>query len=59
MDEHFTFFELIQTAETRSYNLRATKKLVPFKCRTNHFRHSFIPSSVSQYYEHLNILLSS
>ena len=47
-------FQFIQLAEAHNYNLRASNKLVPYKCRTNRFRNSFIPSSIIQYNEQLN-----
>ena len=45
--------DLVETAEHCSYNLRVSNKLVPIKCRTNRFKNSFIPSSVTIYNDHL------
>ena len=45
-------FELVEPAEHPSYNLRTSNKLVPINCRTNRFKNSYIPSSVTIYNKH-------
>ena len=52
--QYSPLFQFIQLAEAHNYSLRASNKLVPYKCRTNRFRNSFIPSSIIQYSEQLN-----
>ena len=42
----------IEPAEHPSYNLRTSNKLVPINCRTNRFKNSYIPSSVTIYNKH-------
>ena len=44
--------ELVEPAEHPSYNLRTSNKLVPINCRTNRFKNSYIPSSVTIYNKH-------
>ena len=43
---------LVEPAEHPSYNLRTSNKLVPINCRTNRFKNSYIPSSVTIYNKH-------
>ena len=38
--------ELVKYAPSMEYDLRFPNKLVPYKCKTNRFKNSFIPSSI-------------
>ena len=42
-------FNLIPKPAPRHYNLRKTRRLPLFKCRTKTFKNSFIPSSVAKW----------
>ncbi len=44
--------ELVQPAEHFSDDLCESNKLIPISCRTNRFKNSFFPSSVSVYNKH-------
>ena len=37
---------LVKYAPSMEYDLRFPKKLVPYKCKTNRFKNSYIPSSI-------------
>ena len=38
--------ELVKYAPSMEYDLRFPNKLVPYKCKTNRFKNSYIPSSI-------------
>ncbi len=52
LSQNSPLFELVEPAEHPSYNLRASNKLAPINCRTNRFKNSYIPSSVTLYNKH-------
>ena len=52
LSQNSPLFELVEPAEHPSYNLRASNKLTPINCRTNRFKNSYIPSSVTIYNKH-------
>ena len=52
LSQNSPLFELVEPAEHPSYNLRASNKLAPINCRTNRFKNSYIPSSVTIYNKH-------
>ena len=43
--------ELVQYAQSLEHDLCFQNKLVPYKCKTNRFKNSYIPSSIKIFNE--------
>jgi hypothetical protein len=47
--------ELVQYEHNFNYDLRYQKKLIPYRCRANRFKNSYIPSSIGIFNENCQL----